>query len=66
MDNYLMMIESGRHSLNLCGPWLGLVAYVPSILDKSQDFGVLIFFKCFLGPLAINNLIYFNNLSTNN
>ena len=24
--NYLMMIESGRHSLNLCGPWLGLVA----------------------------------------
>jgi hypothetical protein len=26
MRIYLMMIESGRHSLNLWGPWLGLVA----------------------------------------
>ena len=60
-----MMIERGRHYLNLCGPWLGLVAYVPSIFDKSQDFGVLIFLRCFLGPLAINNLIYFNNNQQN-
>ena len=25
-DNYLRMIARGRHSLSLCGPWLGLVA----------------------------------------
>jgi hypothetical protein len=26
LKRFLMMIASGRHSLNLCGPWLGLVA----------------------------------------
>lgn len=47
------MIESGRQSLNLCGPWLGLTVKIPPILDSSQDLGVLILLRCFLGPLAI-------------
>ena len=53
---YLMMMERGKHSLSLWGPWLGLVALMPPILDNNQDLGVLILFKCFLGPLAIDGL----------
>lgn len=53
-DAYLRRMARGRHSLSLWGPWLGLVALMPPILDRSQDLGVLILFKCFLGPLAMN------------
>ena len=53
---YLMMIERGRHSLSLWGPWLGRVALIPPILERSHDRGVLILLRCFLGPLAIEYL----------
>ena len=51
-----MTTDRGRHSLSLWGPWLGRVALMPPILERSQDRGVLILFKCFLGPLAIEYL----------
>jgi hypothetical protein len=49
-----MMIDNGRQSLSLCGPWLGLTEYTPPILESNQDLGVLILLRCFLGPLAIS------------
>ena len=56
MCKYLRRMERGRHSLSLWGPWLGLVALIPPILERSQDLGVLILLRCFLGPLAIEYL----------
>jgi hypothetical protein len=72
LKKYLRRMERGRHSLNLWGPWLGLVALMPPILESIHDLGVLILLRCFLGPLAIeyllkNNLIIksFNTLISN-
>ena len=53
---YLRTMERGRHSLSLWGPWLGLVALMPPILESSHERGVFILLRCFLGPLAIEYL----------
>jgi hypothetical protein len=48
---FLRRTLRGTHSLNLWGPWDGLVAQIPLTLLRSQCLGAWILFKCFLGPL---------------
>lgn len=48
------MTESGIDSLNLCGPYDGLVVQLPPNLESIQDLGAVILFICFFGPLAFN------------
>jgi|LakMenE18May11ns_1017448.scaffolds.fasta_scaffold8406026_1 hypothetical protein len=47
------MIDKGRHSRSLWGPYDGLVAHLPPNLLNIHECGVVILFICFLGPLAI-------------
>ena len=48
------MTESGIDSLNLCGPYDGLVVQLPPNLESIQLLGAVILFICFFGPLAFN------------
>ena len=56
------IIDKGIDSLNLWGPYEGLVAQIPPNLDNIHDLGAAILFKCFLGPLAIFYLTLLKDL----
>jgi len=52
-NRFLNTIDNGMLSLNLCGPYEGLVDQFPPVLSNIQLLGAKSLFKCFFGPLVI-------------